>query len=151
MNRRPPRYIRTDTLFPYTTLFRSYCCKGSIMNWRSWRRQWLTEPLYRMAREAMPSLSLTEQQAIEAGDVWWDAQLFSGRPDWRALLEVPPVALSEDEQAFIDGPVAQLCHMLNDWEITWHDADLPAQAWDFLRQPGFLGKLGHASCGDRLC
>src|SRR5690606_25733287 len=103
-----------------------YCFRGSIMSWRSWRRQWLTEPLYRMAREAMPSLSLTEQQAIEAGDVWWDAQLFSGRPDWRALLEVPPVALSEEEQAFIDGPVAQLCHMLNDWDITWHDADLPA-------------------------
>ncbi|AEC18585.1 acyl-CoA dehydrogenase [Pusillimonas sp. T7-7] len=111
------------------------------MNWRSWRRQWLTEPLYRMAREAMPSLSLTEQQAIEAGDVWWDAQLFSGRPDWRALLEVPPVTLSEDEQAFIDGPVAQLCHMLNDWKITWHDADLPAQAWDFIRQQGFFGMI----------
>lgn len=111
------------------------------MSWRSWRRQWLTEPLYRMAREAMPSLSLTEQQAIEAGDVWWDAQLFSGRPDWRALLEVPPVALSEEEQAFIDGPVAKLCHMLNDWKITWHDADLPAQAWDFIRQQGFFGMI----------
>src|SRR3546814_8517589 len=111
------------------------------MNLGSWGRQWRTEPVYSMAREAMTSLSLTEQQAIEAGDGWWDAQLFSGRPDWRALLEVPPVALSEDEQAFIDGPVAQLCHMLNDWEITWHDADLPAQAWDFIRQQGFFGMI----------
>ncbi|NYT86292.1 acyl-CoA dehydrogenase [Pollutimonas harenae] len=111
------------------------------MNWRAWRRQWLTEPLYRMAREAMPSLSLTEQQAIEAGDVWWDAQLFSGRPDWHAMLEVPPVALSEEEQAFIDGPVAQLCHMLNDWQITWHDADLPEPVWSFIRQQGFFGMI----------
>src|SRR5690606_3320767 len=108
---------------------------------RAWRRKWLTEPLYRMARDAMPGLSPTEQQAIEAGDVWWDAQLFSGKPDWHEMFQVPPVALSEDEQAFIDGPVAQLCHMLNDWQITWRDADLPEAVWRFMRQQGFFGMI----------
>ncbi len=111
------------------------------MNWRSRRRQWLTEPLYRMARQAMPSLSPTEQQAIEAGDVWWDAQLFSGKPDWRELLEIKPAALLPDEQAFIDGPVAQLCHMLNDWQISWQHADLPREVWDFIRGQGFFGMI----------
>jgi acyl-CoA dehydrogenase len=111
------------------------------MNWRAWRRQWLTEPLYRMARDAMPRLSPTEQEAIEAGDVWWDAQLFSGKPDWRQLLDVPPVALTPQEQAFMDGPVAQVCRMLNDWQITWRDADLPADVWAFLKEHGFFGMI----------
>ena len=111
------------------------------MNWRAWRRQWLTEPLYRMARESMPSLSPTEQQAIEAGDVWWDAQLFSGNPDWKTLVNVKPVALTPDERAFMDGPVAQVCRMLNDWEITWQHGDLPADVWAFLKQHGFFGMI----------
>ena len=111
------------------------------MNWRAWRRQWLTEPLYRMARDAMPRLSPTEQEAIEAGDVWWDAQLFSGKPDWRQLLDVPPVSLTPQEQAFMDGPVAQVCRMLNDWQITWRDADLPADVWDFFKEHGFFGMI----------
>ncbi len=111
------------------------------MNWRAWRRQWLTEPLYRMARDTMPTLSPTEQQAIEAGDVWWDAQLFSGKPDWRSLVNVKPVILTPDEQAFIDGSVAQVCRMLNDWEITWMQGDLPADVWAFLKQHGFFGMI----------
>src|SRR5690606_13205094 len=94
-----------------------------------------------MARDAMPSLSETERQAIDAGDVWWDAQLFSGKPDWDAMLKVPDVTLTDTEQAFLDGHVAQLCHMLNDWQITWHDADLPEQVWQFMREQGFFGMI----------
>ncbi|MBF6617010.1 acyl-CoA dehydrogenase [Pollutimonas thiosulfatoxidans] len=111
------------------------------MNWRAWRRQWLTEPLYRMALDAMPRLSSTEQEAIEAGDVWWDAQLFSGKPDWNVLLDTPPVALTNAEQAFLDGPVAQLCRMLNDWQISWQDGDLSPEVWAFLKQEGFFGMI----------
>lgn len=111
------------------------------MNWRAWRRQWLTEPLYRMAREAMPSLSPTEQQAIAAGDVWWDAQLFSGNPDWKTLVNVKPVTLTPDEQAYMDGPVVQLCGMLNDWDINWTHGDLPPEVWAYIRQNGFFGMI----------
>src|SRR3546814_6932402 len=81
------------------------------MNWRAWRRQWLTETIYRMAREAMPRLSATAKEAIEAGDVWWDAQLFSGKRDWRTMLEVQPVSLKPPEKAFMDGPAATVCRM----------------------------------------
>ncbi|MCI2809508.1 acyl-CoA dehydrogenase [Eoetvoesiella caeni] len=111
------------------------------MDWRAWRRQWLTEPLYRKAGAAMPRLSATEQEAIDAGDVWWDAQLFSGQPDWQAFFATPPAALTAQEQAFLDGPVAQLCAMLDDWDISWNRYDLPPQVWSFLKDNGFFGMI----------
>ena len=117
------------------------------MNWRTWRRQWLTEPLYRMARGAMPRLSPTEQEAIEAGDVWWDAQMFAGQPDWRHFLAIPPVRLSQAEQAFLDGPVQQLCAMVNDWDISWQRMDLPPEIWSFLKSHGFFGMIIPSSHG----
>ncbi|OWT60336.1 acyl-CoA dehydrogenase [Candidimonas nitroreducens] len=111
------------------------------MDWRAWRKRWITEPLYRKARAAMPSLSPTEREAIDAGDVWWDAELFSGQPDWQSLLDVAPARLAEGEQAFLDGPVAQLCGMLDDWAISWRDYDLPPQVWEFLKHKGFFGMI----------
>ncbi|WP_442596228.1 acyl-CoA dehydrogenase [Parapusillimonas sp. JC17] len=111
------------------------------MNWRSLRRRWLTEPLYRLARDAMPRMSATEREAIEAGDVWWDAQLFSGKPDWNAMLDLPRARLSPQEQEFLDGPVAQLCHMLHEWDIVWRDGDLPPEVWAFMKEQGFFGMI----------
>jgi acyl-CoA dehydrogenase len=111
------------------------------MNWRVWRRQWLTEPLYRVARNAVPHLSATERQAIEAGDVWWEAQLFCGKPDWDSLVNVKPVSLTPDERAFIQGPVAQVCRMLDDWDISWRRFDLPPDVWAFLKDNGFFGMI----------
>ncbi|WP_397475302.1 acyl-CoA dehydrogenase [Pusillimonas sp.] len=110
-------------------------------NWKRWRRRWLTEPLYRMAQGAMPRLSATEQEAIEAGDVWWDAELFSGRPNWGRFLSTPPAQLSAEEQAFLDGPVAHLCGMLDDWDISWNRYDLPPEVWVFLKEQGFFGMI----------
>ena len=71
----------------------------------SFRRDFITRPIFRWARHVLPSLSATEREAAEAGDVWWDADLFSGNPDWMKLLAFPPAILSAEEQAFIDGPV----------------------------------------------
>src|SRR5690606_30037063 len=85
--------------------------------------------------------SETERQAIEAGDVWWDAQLFCGKPDWDTLVNVKPVSLTPDERAFIDGPVAQVCRMLNDWDISWRRFDLPPDVWSFLKDNGFFGMI----------
>ena len=110
-------------------------------DWKHWRRRWFTEPLYRLAQDAMPRLSATESEAIQAGDVWWDAQLFSGRPDWRSFLATPPPSLTTDEQAFLDGPVAQLCAMLDDWDISWRRYDLPPEVWRLLKEHGFFGMI----------
>lgn len=105
------------------------------------RRAWLTAPLFRRFRAVLPPLSDTERQALEAGTVGWDGELFSGRPDWRALLDTPPARLSAVEQAFLDGPTETLCRMIDDWRITHEDHDLPAAAWDYIRREGFFGMI----------
>ncbi|AGA32718.1 Butyryl-CoA dehydrogenase [Thioalkalivibrio nitratireducens DSM 14787] len=105
------------------------------------RRRWFTAPLLRRFRTVLPRLSETEQQALEAGTIGWDAELFSGRPAWERLLETPPAQLAADEQAFLDGPVEALCRMVDDWQVTHHDHDLSAEAWSFIRSRGFFGMI----------
>ncbi|WP_154392878.1 acyl-CoA dehydrogenase family protein, partial [Bordetella pertussis] len=111
------------------------------MDFNAWRRRRITEPAFRWARKAMPGMSDTEREAIEAGDVWWDADLFTGNPDWRKLLDVPPAELTAAEQRFIDGPVAQLCAMLDEWDITWSRRDLPESVWQFMKSQRFFGMI----------
>ncbi|MFY1869474.1 acyl-CoA dehydrogenase [Achromobacter xylosoxidans] len=111
------------------------------MDFNAWRRRRISEPAYRWARNAMPPLSATEREAIETGDTWWEADLFTGNPDWRKLLDVPAAALTPDEQRFIDGPVAQLCAMLDEWDITWRRRDLPPEVWSFLKAQRFFGMI----------
>lgn len=117
------------------------------MDFNAWRRRRISEPAYRWARKAMPGLSDTEREAIEAGDVWWDADLFTGDPDWNKLLAVPQATLTQAEQQFLDGPVAQLCAMLDEWDITWRRGDLPEAVWQFMREQRFFGMIIPASYG----
>jgi len=104
-------------------------------------RAWLSRRLYRWARSALPSLSDTEREALEAGDVWWDAELFTGNPDWTKLHATPPAKLSEEEEAFLAGPVEQLCAMLDDWRISWELRDLPPEVWDFIKANKLFGMI----------
>jgi acyl-CoA dehydrogenase len=113
----------------------------------SFRRDWLTRPIFHWARKVLPSLSATEREAIEAGDVWFDAELFSGTPDWQKLLATPKAALSAEEQAFLDGPVEELCGMVDDWAITFELRDLPRAAWDFLKAHKFFAMIIPKSYG----
>ena len=82
-----------------------------------WRRNALSKRVLKWYRKMLPPISDTEQAAIDAGTVWWDGELFSGKPDWQKLRDYPNPALSEEENAFLDGPTEQLCAMLSDWEI----------------------------------
>ncbi len=107
----------------------------------TFRRDWITKPIFRMAAHALPRLSDTEREAIEAGDVWWDADLFTGNPDWNKLLAFAPAKLSEEEQQFLDGPVDELCRMLNDWKINWEWHDLPPEVWEFLKSRKFFAMI----------
>jgi acyl-CoA dehydrogenase len=107
----------------------------------TFRRDWITKPIFRMAAHALPRLSDTEREAIEAGDVWWDADLFTGNPDWNKLLAFAPAKLSEEEKQFLDGPVEELCRMLNDWKINWEWHDLPLEVWDFLKSRKFFAMI----------
>src|SRR5437762_4815142 len=103
-----------------------------VMTFAAFRRDFITKPIFRWARNVLPSLSATEREAIEAGDVWWDADLFTGNPDWNKMLAFPPAKLTEEEQAFLDGPVEELCAMVDEWRVTWEWRDLPPEAWAFL-------------------
>jgi acyl-CoA dehydrogenase len=105
------------------------------------RRELLTKPIHRWAKGALPRMSETERAAIEAGDVWWDAELFSGNPDWKILLDAPAAKLSTEEEAFIAGPVQQLCGMLDEWKISWELGDLPPEVWRFMREQKFFGMI----------
>jgi acyl-CoA dehydrogenase len=86
-------------------------------------------------------MSQTEREALEAGTVWWDGELFTGAPKWQKLLSAKPPELSEEEQAFIDGPCDELCRMLDDWDITHKRADLSPAVWDYLKSKGFFAMI----------
>lgn len=103
------------------------------------RRNVLTRPLFNKMRRLLPPMSQTEREALEAGKPWWDAELFTGKPDWRKLNNLPAACLSEQEQAYLDGPVETLCGMLNDWDITHNRRDLPPEVWDYIKQHKFCG------------
>ncbi len=104
------------------------------------RRQFVSDPALKWFRKVLPKLSDTEREALEAGTIWWDAELFSGNPNWRKLLDAPAPGLREDEQAFLDGPVEELCRMLSDWEVH-QNGDLPPEAWEFLKQHRFFSMI----------
>jgi acyl-CoA dehydrogenase len=103
------------------------------------RRKLVSDALLAIFRKVMPPMSQTEREAIEAGTVWWDGELFSGRPNWRVLLETPYATLSADEQRFLDHDVEELCAMVTDWKTTNVYRDLPPPVWQFIKDRGFLG------------
>ncbi|WP_017905787.1 acyl-CoA dehydrogenase [Pseudomonas asplenii] len=104
------------------------------------RRRLFSAPLFAWFRKVLPPMSATERDAIDAGTVWWDGELFSGRPDWDKLLAYPKAQLTEEEQAFIDGPTEELCAMVSDWQIG-QDMDLPPAAWAHIKQHGFFALI----------
>ena len=111
------------------------------------RRLFISNRLFSLFRKVMPKLSPTEREALEAGTVWWDAELFSGKPRWRRLLRQPAPALSEREKAFIEGPVEELCLLLDDWDISENHKDLPQPVWQFIREHRFFSMIIPESFG----
>lgn len=136
-------------LWAKTALWALYGVVGLLFNIGMLRRLFISRPLLRFYRDAMPEISQTERDALEAGTTWWDAELFTGKPDWDRLLDFTPANLTREEQEFLDGPVEQLCGMLNDYQITHELRDLPEAAWKFIREQGFLGMLIPKQYGGR--
>ncbi|MCW2270397.1 acyl-CoA dehydrogenase [Pseudomonas sp. JUb96] len=104
------------------------------------RRKVFSGPLFGWFQRTLPPMSQTEREAIDAGTVWWDGELFSGRPNWNTLLGYSRAELSEEEQAFIDGPTEELCAMVSDWQIG-QDLDLPPAAWEHIKSHGFFALI----------
>src|SRR3990167_7816133 len=111
------------------------------LNYLPWRRRFLTSRILTVFRQKMPTMSTTEREAIAAGTVSWEGDLFCGNPDWNKLLNLPGARLTDEEQAFLDGPVETLCGMICDWDITHNRADLPPEVWAYLKEQGFFGLI----------
>jgi acyl-CoA dehydrogenase len=112
-----------------------------LLNVRPLRIALISGPFMKAYRRLLPNMSDTERDALEAGTVWWDGELFTGNPNWRRLQQAPPPRLSAEEQAFLDGPCNTLCGMLDDFDITHRRGDLPPEVWNFIRTQGFFAMI----------
>ncbi len=113
------------------------------------RQERFIKPLVLKLQKSMPPMSDSERIAIEAGDVWFEKDLFSGRPQWKKLLNMPKPQLSAEEQDFLDHQVETLCSMASDWEIVHERQDLPPEMWDYLKREGFFGLVIPKEYGGR--
>src|SRR5688572_4529632 len=113
----------------------------ALLNVEHVRRDNVTRRLFGIYRRMLPSMSRTEQEALEAGNVWWDGELFTGMPDWRRLKSLPPPKLTPEERAFLDGPTEELCRLLDDWQITHELADMPPNVWEFIKEKRFFAMI----------
>ena len=114
---------------------------GALLVIPAARRSLVSDPLLAIYRRILPPMSQTEQEAIDAGTVWWDGELFSGKPDWSKLIAFPQPKLTAEELAFLDNETEQLCAMASDWESSHIHYDLPPQVWQFVKDKGFLGMI----------
>jgi acyl-CoA dehydrogenase len=112
-----------------------------LLNIRPLRVRVMTRPFLRSYRRLLPPMSATEREALDAGTVWWDGELFTGGPHWSKLMSAKVPTLTAREQAFLDGPCEDLCAMLDDWDVTHVRADLPPEVWDFIKSQGFFGMI----------
>ena len=112
-----------------------------LLNVRPLRKALITRPFMKAYRRLLPSMSQTEREALEAGTVWWDGELFTGAPKWSKLLAARPPQLTAEEQAFLEGPCEELCRMLDDWNIVHERGDLPPHVWEYLKTRGFFAMI----------
>ncbi|MGK3126245.1 acyl-CoA dehydrogenase FadE [Candidatus Pantoea formicae] len=105
------------------------------------RRSMFSKPALHSFQKVMPPMSRTEKEAIDAGTTWWEGDLFRGKPDWQKLHNYPQPRLTEEEQAFLEGPVEEACRLANDFQITHELADLPPELWAYLKQHRFFAMI----------
>ncbi|GGY92508.1 acyl-CoA dehydrogenase FadE [Shewanella fodinae] len=111
------------------------------LNISPFRQSVITRPLLKLYRGIMPEMSSTEKDAIEAGTTWWEADLFAGSPNWKKLHNYPKARLSAEEQAFLDGPVEEVCAMVSQHHVSHELADLPPEVWSYLKNKGFFAMI----------
>ncbi|MED5534933.1 MAG: acyl-CoA dehydrogenase [Pseudomonadota bacterium] len=133
--------ILSDGITLWTVILWAIFIALAVLNVESLRREHVTVRVLEGFRNMLPSLSETERDALEAGSVWWEGELFSGMPNWRKLTELPAPQLTEEEQAFLDGPAEKLCYLLDDWEITHELLKIPDNVWAFIKENNFLSMI----------
>ncbi len=115
-----------------------YVIPALFLNIKSVRQQYFTRSFLVFYRKALPRLSETERVALEAGTVHWDAELFSGKPNFDRLHSMKKPELSSEEKTFLDGPVQELCGMLDEHEYCHVKGDMPKKVWDYIINEKFF-------------
>ena len=147
--------VWTIGLGVYLTLVSIFCqlgTAGHTILWLLWaafalinvlplRRRLFSNRILKIYRKLMPKMSTTEEEALSAGTVGWEGEMFNGIPDWNKLQKMPKAKLSTEERDFLEGPVEELCGMVNNWEINHRLFEVPASIWDFLKKHGFFGLI----------
>ncbi|MEF2523047.1 acyl-CoA dehydrogenase FadE [Vibrio mimicus] len=118
-----------------------YLAAVAVLCVPSIRQSLISSKTLAVFKKVLPAMSQTEKEALEAGTVWWEAELFKGKPDWKKLHTIPAPKLSAEEQAFLDGPVNEVCAMVNDHQVTHELADLPPEIWTFLKEKKFFAMI----------
>lgn len=134
-------FASTGSFLFLTVVWFLFLMMASFMLSAKLRRRFITNALISRVARKIPTISDTERAAIEAGDVWWEKELFSGRPDFEKLLSIPTAKLAPEEQAFLDGQTQTLCDMLDDWQVVGELHDLPQTIWNYLRNERFFGMI----------
>lgn len=138
----------TATMFALTfaadvgmTGWLSYLLAVAIFAIPAIRQTLISQKALTVFKKVLPAMSQTEKEALEAGTVWWEAELFKGKPDWKKLQNITDPKLSAEEQAFLDGPVNTVCEMVSDYQVTHELADLPPEVWQYLKDEKFFAMI----------
>lgn len=118
-----------------------FIATASFANLTNLRQRYIIQPLLSKLRKQLPAISETEKEAIEAGNTWWEKELFCGRPQWKSLFQIPKPTLTPDEQAFLNNQVDHLCSQFTDWEVVYDQQDLPPAVWEYLKKEKFFGMV----------
>lgn len=126
---------------PLIAFWLGFIAVAGFANLAELRRKYIVGPMIPKLQAQMPPISATERVAIEAGDTWWEKDLFCGRPDWKKLLAYPKPTLSAEEQSFLDNQVEQVCAMVSDFDVLRKRDDLSPETWAFLKKEKFFGMV----------
>ncbi len=118
-----------------------YAASVAVLAVPSIRQSLISKKALALFKKVLPAMSQTEKEALDAGTVWWEAELFKGKPNWEKLHDIKAPSLSAEEQAFLEGPVNEVCAMVNDYEITHELADLPPEVWQYLKDKKFFAMI----------
>ncbi|MFZ1899582.1 MAG: acyl-CoA dehydrogenase [Azonexus sp.] len=130
----------SNSIIPLLSVLALAVVAGLILV-RPLRRAVLSRPIFATYRKVLPQMSDTERDALEAGTVWWEGELFRGKPDWQKLHAYPQPKLTAAEQSFMDNEVEEACRLVDDWKVTHELYDLPNEAWRYIKDKGFLGMI----------
>lgn len=120
-----------------------------VLKNRNLRTKWLSRPIYRAFSSVLPAMSQTERDALEAGTVWWESELFRGKPNWNTLSSYPAYRLTDEERQFMDNEVNVACAMIDDWQVSQEDFDMPAEVWNYLKENRFFSLIIPKEYGGR--